>query len=548
MADPADVNGWAPPDPGAQPQRQEPSPYETPPSDARPEAPHQPYAQQQAPGPQGEPYGQPQPGMQGGPYGQPQPGQPQPGGPDGPYGQQPGPYGRPYGQPEAYGQPYGQQPPPYGQPYGQEQPQPYGGAYGQPPYPGQGYGYGYPPPVKQPWIVPPPVGVRFHQMARTPVHRWWRPLAGSLLIVVGAMVLLFAVLVVGVIFAMAVNGGVYEPGEDGMFGNDLADLSFQIASLAVLLPLAPLMAFAIQRRRPGTVSSVVGRIRWKWLLGCAGVALLFCAVSFGASMFAAQYVSDPDAGANDTWVGWGEFLLPAVIILLLVPFQASAEEYVFRGWLLQAIGACTLETRTGAVGRAFSRVFRTPWPGIVIGAALFTSLHGYTGWGMLDVFLFGAIMGWLTVRTGGLEAAIALHVFNNLMAFLVSAAVGNLKIEQGAVPWQYVVADVAPMILYALVIVWMVRRYKVQTVTTDPSAPVAEPAVAFAAAPGPVHTAAPTDTAGHVDTVGPADRVGSSDDAGVGSGTGAGAGAGASPGAGDPAGTPPPDVSEGAGR
>jgi hypothetical protein len=167
--------------------------------------------------------------------------------------------------------------------------------------------------------------------------------------------------------------------------------------------------------------------------------------------------------------------MPAITIVLLVPFQAAAEEYVFRGWLLQGIGACTLENLKGKVGRAFSVVFRTPWPGILIGAALFTSLHGYTGWGILDIFFFGALAAWMTVRTGGLEAAIALHVFNNLMAFLLPAAIGELDMEQGDVPWQYVVADIVPMVLFAAGVLLLARRRRLPTVTASvPASPPAE--------------------------------------------------------------------------
>ncbi len=160
-------------------------------------------------------------------------------------------------------------------------------------------------------------------------------------------------------------------------------------------------------------------------------------------------------------------LVPAVVIVLLVPFQAAAEEYVFRGWLLQAVGSCTLENARSGIGRVFSAVFRTPWPGIVVGSALFTAGHGYTSWGILDIFLFGAIAAWLAVRTGGLESSIALHVFNNLMAFLLPAAVGKLDMEQGSVPWQVVLADVVPMVLYALVVVWLARRMRVQKLTVQ---------------------------------------------------------------------------------
>lgn len=173
------------------------------------------------------------------------------------------------------------------------------------------------------------------------------------------------------------------------------------------------------------------------------------------------------------------------MIVLLVPFQAAAEEYVFRGWMLQAVGACTLENAKRRVGRALSVVFRTPWPGIVVGSALFTSGHGYTGWGILDIFAFGAIAAWLAVRTGGLESSIALHVLNNLMAFLLPAAVGELDIEQGGVPWQVVVADIVPMVLYAAAVVWLARRMRVQTVTTGPEDEDDVP-VAAAAQPTPV--------------------------------------------------------------
>ncbi|GAA2803779.1 CPBP family intramembrane glutamic endopeptidase [Nonomuraea dietziae] len=109
------------------------------------------------------------------------------------------------------------------------------------------------------------------------------------------------------------------------------------------------------------------------------------------------------------WKGWSGFLPALVVIVLLVPFQAAAEEYIFRGWLLQAFGA----------------YIRSPWPGIVLGSAGFAALHAYTDWGILDVFSFGVLMGWLAVRTGGLEAPIAMHVVNNTLAFAISAARGR---------------------------------------------------------------------------------------------------------------------------
>ncbi|GLZ06992.1 CAAX amino protease [Actinomadura sp. NBRC 104412] len=347
------------------------------------------------------------------------------------------------------------------------------GAYPAP-YPHQ---YGLQPPfAKVPWTVPTPAGSPYHRMARTAAHRWWRPLVGTFTILFGGFAMVIVLGIVALIVSSLITGE--QPNLDGtgdsILGNDLADLGLNLATLAVFLPFALLVPWLVQRRRPGTVSSVVGRLRWRWLLVCAGLAIAFCAVSYGTMWLADLAVDDP-AEANERWVGWGRFLAAAAVIVLLVPFQASAEEYVFRGWLLQAVGACTLETARGRVGRALSVVFRTPWPGIVVGGALFTSGHGYTGWGILDIFAFGVIAGWITVRSGGLEASIALHVFNNFLAFLAPAAVGRLDIVQGAVPWQYVLADVVPMILYALGVLWLVRRLGIETTVPGPAEAEPEP-------------------------------------------------------------------------
>ncbi|MFD0683148.1 CPBP family intramembrane glutamic endopeptidase [Actinomadura fibrosa] len=317
--------------------------------------------------------------------------------------------------------------------------------------------------------MPAPPGTPFHRMARTAAHRWWRPLVGTIAVAAVGFGSALVLMLVGMVIRVAVTGEAPDTSgsDDSIFGDATADLAFNLASLAVFLPFTLLAAWGIQRRRPGTLSSVAGRLRWRWLLTCCGLAILFCVVSYGSSILASTLVHD-DSGSDEHWVGWSRFVAPALVIILLVPFQAAAEEYVFRGWLLQAVGACTLETLKGRVGRALSVVFRTPWPGIVVGSALFTAGHGYTGWGMADIFFFGALAAWLAVRSGGLEAGIALHVFNNLMAFLGPAAVGKLDIEQGGVPWQYVLADVVPMALYAAVVVWLVRRKRIQTVTAGP--------------------------------------------------------------------------------
>jgi membrane protease YdiL (CAAX protease family) len=142
------------------------------------------------------------------------------------------------------------------------------------------------------------------------------------------------------------------------------------------------------------------------------------------------------------------------MIVLLVPFQAAAEEYVFRGWLLQAIGSCTLEARS----RILAKVFGTAWPAILLSALPFMAGHAYTDWGILDVGAFAVAAGWVTVKTGGLEAAIALHVVNNLTSIGLPAAEGDLSLEQGSVPLPEVISDVVALALWALAVVWLHRH------------------------------------------------------------------------------------------
>ncbi len=64
-------------------------------------------------------------------------------------------------------------------------------------------------------------------------------------------------------------------------------------------------AWLIQRRRPGTLSSVAGRLRWRWMLVCSGLAVMFCVVSYGTSIVAA--IAMDETGGEEHWVGWSDF-------------------------------------------------------------------------------------------------------------------------------------------------------------------------------------------------------------------------------------------------
>ncbi|ADG89701.1 CAAX amino protease [Thermobispora bispora] len=298
--------------------------------------------------------------------------------------------------------------------------------------------------MRLPWTVPPPPGTTYDQLARTAVHRWWRPIVGTLFIVV--CFLAGTVLLATLAMAISLLAGVPMVFDDGrVFADPLFNLGINLAVIAMGIPVVYLAAWLVQRRPPGSLSSVAFRLRWDWLGRCLLVAV--AAVALGqAAEIVTMALTGLDPGLR--WAGWETFLPAAVLILLLVPFQAAAEEYFFRGWVIQAFGA----------------YLGNPWPGIILGSIAFTALHGYTDWGILYVFGFGVLMGWLAIRTGGLEAPIALHTVNNLAAFGFVAATGDLEgaLEQGSLPWQTLSGTIVQFVVFLVLVVAMARRRAVR--------------------------------------------------------------------------------------
>ncbi|MGI5273640.1 CPBP family intramembrane glutamic endopeptidase [Nonomuraea sp. CA-218870] len=324
----------------------------------------------------------------------------------------------------------------------QENPEPSPGPYGPPAY------APYPPPPS--WFAPVPQDARYDQLARTPANRLWRQVVGTLVVAAGFFVIGTVVLLAGTVIGAILR--IPPPGPGQISGDPVYGMLLLLLSIAAVLPLVFGVAALVQRRRPGTLSSVAGRLRWSWLLICGGVALL--------SMVLAQIVqmillvaTGQQTGDIFGWTGWERFLPALVVIVLFVPFQAATEEYMFRGWLLQAFGAH----------------LRNPWWGIVISSVLFASLHGYSWAGLLDVFSFGVAMAFLAVRTGGLEAAIALHVLNNMMAFGVSAAAGKLDeaLDQASVPvpWQALAATVVQLGVFIILVLYLAKKRSISTTT-----------------------------------------------------------------------------------
>ncbi|MFC4867368.1 lysostaphin resistance A-like protein [Streptomonospora arabica] len=312
--------------------------------------------------------------------------------------------------------------------------------------------------------VPPPAGAPYHRLARTRRHRWWMPplavLAAVLAIVVVQLIMATAAVVVAVV------AGIQGTGDD-VFRSPLANLVLQLVVVATMAPIVFAAAWTVQRRPVGTLFSVAGRMRWRWLLCCLAPAVPALVISF-AVLFGLHRITSPGTPFIGEYAGGPGFVWALVLIVLLVPFQASAEEIALRGFLMQAVGSIGAGAGERRGASHISWFLRTPFLAILLSGTVFTLLHDYSGWGLADVAVFGLAMAWLTWFTGGLEAALGLHVLHNLTAFSISAYEGTLdQVATGGGSWQGVLSTSIEVALYCAAVVWLARRLGVRRSVAD---------------------------------------------------------------------------------
>lgn len=220
-------------------------------------------------------------------------------------------------------------------------------------------------------------------------------------------------------------------------------------SLALCIPCGMLTAWACVQQRPRWLSSVAGGIRWRWLFFAMAVVL-----PLWLALIAFEVLRVPHEGA-----GLWPHTVPMIIgILLTTPFQAAGEEYLVRGLF----------------GRAVASWFRKPTVGFavsaIVTALIFMVLHGADDpWLNVYYFLFGIVGSVLTWRTGGLEAAIAIHVVNNMLgeALLPFVDMSSMFDRRAGAADPTVLIDCAVLLLGAATLLYLAGRRQLM-VSNDP--------------------------------------------------------------------------------
>ena len=223
-------------------------------------------------------------------------------------------------------------------------------------------------------------------------YRWYKPI---LVFIIGSIIYFVLTLLLDAAFSAIygdtlldsiINGG-YEV-MDTAIGQIFSDLS-----IIIIIPSLYLATIIVNDRPFSSYASSRGGWNYKLFLKAFIIPfIVFLIVGFIES-------------AINGFSGNYHFSIQFFIIsLIFVPLQGIAEEYVFRGLIMQTFGSW----------------FKIPILAIILQGIIFAVSHGYNIIGNIEIFIFGIVMGFLAWKSNGIEVSSAIHTANNLaISFLV---------------------------------------------------------------------------------------------------------------------------------
>jgi uncharacterized protein len=232
---------------------------------------------------------------------------------------------------------------------------------------------------------------------------FWKYIIGSLIIIMAAFIgqlpLLFVVL------AKAMNGEGIPTTNEEMLKYLEPNLSLILIMISFVFAMGGVY-FAVKYLHKQTFLSVTTsrqKVDWNRILFSFSIWALFTVIT----TFAYVYL-EPESFV------WNfkptQFAILFVIAVVLIPFQTSTEEYIFRGYLMQGFG----------------NLAKNKWFPLVMTSVIFGGMHlanpevsklGY----IIMVYYIGTgfFLGIITLMDEGMELALGFHAANNLVSALL---------------------------------------------------------------------------------------------------------------------------------
>lgn len=232
---------------------------------------------------------------------------------------------------------------------------------------------------------------------------FWKYIVGSLIIIVAAFIgqlpLLF------VILGKAINGGGIPSSNEEMLKYLEPNLSLFLIMISFVFAIGGVY-LAVKYLHKQTFLSVTTarpKVDWNRILFSFSIWALFTVIT----TFAYVYYEPESFVWNFKPM---QFAILCVITVVLIPFQTSTEEYIFRGYLMQGFG----------------NLAKNKWFPLVMTSVIFGGMHianpevsklGY----IIMVYYIGTglFLGIITLMDDGMELALGFHAANNLVSALL---------------------------------------------------------------------------------------------------------------------------------
>jgi uncharacterized protein len=290
-------------------------------------------------------------------------------------------------------------------------------------------------------------------------NQWWRYLVLFIASLIGGQTVGGIPLMAVMFYGIFTSGGAIQPNPENMADLSVYGIGQNLGLFLMILPyLASLFILLLlfkpfHRRHYKTLFSVTGKIRWN---------RFFTAAALWAAFSAVYYFTDYALNPENFTMNFepGPFIVLILISLTLIPFQASYEEVLFRGYLAQGTGVWTK-----------NRILVILIPSVIFG--LMHSLNPEVGafgfWIMMPHYVFfGLLFGILTVLDDGIELAMGAHTANNVfMSIFVTNKVSVLQtpalmVQESIEPVKELIALVSLGVLFIVVLSFIYKwKYSV---------------------------------------------------------------------------------------
>ncbi len=232
-------------------------------------------------------------------------------------------------------------------------------------------------------------------------YRWYKPVIAGVIFLI--LYLLFSIIVV---FGVAFIVGRGTPDPAGLLSSkiftrsyddmDLANAWQSVLSLgavAVMIPALWLTSVIVRDRPFSSYSSARGGWSRKVFWKAFPIAFICISIPIAVKdMFFEHDISDFEM--KFTWFSFA-------VVTILGPLQCIAEEYAFRGLLMQTFGSW----------------FRLPVVVVILSSAVFAAMHPYDMIGKTGILVSGIVFATTAWIGRGIEVSSAFHICNNMTIF-----------------------------------------------------------------------------------------------------------------------------------